>query len=283
MKKHYLFNTVTIIGVGLLGGSLAKAIRRRRLAKKIYGVCRTSTSARQARLGTGCEAVVGCDPAILRSSDCVILATRVDAIINNFSTIAPYLKPGTIVMDVGSTKVRIEQAARKLPRNVHFVGCHPMAGSEKRGPKYADANLFEGALCFILKNAHRPSRKTCEKLWKALGSHVTFTTAQVHDRIAAKVSHLPHAASTALLSAMMRHDPHHDLRFGGTGLASMIRIAGANPEMWADIFASNRQAVRRELKALIQELKRFDRALARKDTGQLLKLLQISQKLKQVA
>ena len=115
-----------------------------------------------------------------------------------------------------------------------------------------------------------------------MGCRVEFITAERHDRIAAKVSHLPHVVSTALLAVMMRGGKHRDLRFGGPGLASMIRIAGANPEMWVDIFDSNRKCVRKELTQFIRQLQQFDRVLARKDTGHLLRLLMSTHRLKQV-
>jgi len=191
-----------------------------------------------------------------------------------------------LLTDVASTKSDIvEQIERKIRQKrspVRFVGGHPMAGSENKGPKYARADLFDASHCFVMKDTPAWALRRCGLFWKSLGSKVFFVGSREHDRIAAKVSHLPHLMSTALVLAATRRDPENDLRYAGPGLKGLLRIAGANPGMWADIFATNREPVRKELKKLIRELELFDRLLARKDNRRLLRMLNLSRILKEV-
>jgi len=280
MKKP-LFKQITIIGVGLLGASLCMAVRKKGLARRIIGIYRTAQSRRRAqRLGLHHASFVGLDPQTLRNSDAVILTVPVQTMENYFKRLKPYLKPGTVVMDVGSTKRRILQAARALPPGVTFVGCHPMAGSEKKGATYAQPDLFDQALCFILQNAPSKTRRKCARFWKSLGCRVVGISPDRHDRIVAKISHLPHLAVSALLLSMCSKHPS-DMRYGAGGLRDTLRIAGANPRVWQGIFSSNREYLRRELKRLVRELMRFDRALQKKDPVRIQNLLTKAARLKE--
>ncbi len=191
----------------------------------------------------------------MASSDLVILALPVRAICRVLKEIGPHLKPGTMVMDVGSTKREIMRAARVLPRGVDFVGCHPMAGSEKRGPVFARGDLFEGALTFVIRSGRVRARKKCVLFWKSLGAFCVLVSPEAHDRIAAGVSHLPHLVATALVQTLY---PHRSmLKYAGSGLRDATRIAGSSPALWAEIVRSNRDFIARDLRAFKHEISKL--------------------------
>ncbi|MBF0253526.1 MAG: prephenate dehydrogenase/arogenate dehydrogenase family protein [Candidatus Omnitrophica bacterium] len=265
IKRKYMFKQVTIVGVGLIGASLARAIQKRRLAQRICGVFRTRTSAARALKSlVPIQPFFEASPALLAGSDAVILAAPVGSVIQSLGMIGPHLPRGCVVMDVGSTKREILAAAASLPRGIHFVGCHPMAGSEKSGPAASKADLFEEAVCFILKESQSGARQKAARFWRSLGAGVVLIGARDHDELTARTSHLPHVLSTALLRVVC-NTRILDCRQGGGALRDMTRIAGSNPAMWRDIFCTNRDNVLQETQRLIRELQTFCNILKRRD------------------
>jgi prephenate dehydrogenase len=230
---------VTVIGVGLLGGSAGLA------AKAAFG-CRVAGVGRRA--GSLQEAfdrhVI--DSAHLEAgeavghSDLVILATPVGAFAKHLRAIGPHLKAGAIVTDVGSTKSEVVRVGERiLGRGGPFVGSHPMAGNERKGAAHARADLFAGETCIITPTANTPAGhiKAVEEFWRALGMATTTMTPATHDRLIARVSHLPHALSCLL----MLLPPQNALAAAGPGFKDMTRLAGGDWEMWRDIFLTNRR------------------------------------------
>jgi len=272
-RTRRLFNQITIVGVGLVGGSLAKAIRKYRLARSVYGVYRRKGTMRHAKAWRlPLKPILGLSPKVLGSSDAVILASPVRSIEATFKKIKPLLKPGTLVMDVGSTKRDILKASKELGKDVEFVGCHPIAGSEKQGAEHSDGRLFQDSICFITAKSSRSSSRKCAWFWKAMGSRVVYFSASKHDEVAAKVSHLPHIAATALVTTLSRPDARV-LAFAGTGFKDTTRIAAAEPKLWMDILLSNHDNIAKELHRYIGELSRIRRALERKRVSPLRKHL----------
>jgi prephenate dehydrogenase len=185
-----LFDRVAIVGVGLIGGSIGLAVKKQKLARFVVGVVRRKSSAQEA-LAFRCVDMATLDLAEgIADADLVILCSPVSVIADQLKRIAPYLKRGAVVIDVGSSKKMIDDAARGILKKAAFVGCHPMAGSEKTGAAYADAGLFDGAACFM--TAAHPA---VESFWKALGAKPVFIKTADHDRWVAAASHLPHALS----------------------------------------------------------------------------------------
>ena len=244
----------TIIGVGLLGGSIGLAIRRRFPKAVVAGVGRRKSSLALA-IRHKCIHEAFLDAAEpVRRSDLVILATPVGAFEKHLRAIAPVLKPGAMVTDVGSTKAEVVRVAERIcGRGGAFVGSHPMAGSENKGPAFATTDLLNGALCIVTPTKHTPPalRKRAETLWRELGMRTLRMAPAAHDRAAAAVSHVPHALSALLM--LLPKDA--ELPVSATGLRDMTRLAGGDPEMWRDIMTTNRTAI-------LASLDNFSRSLA---------------------
>jgi prephenate dehydrogenase len=248
---------LAILGVGLLGGSIGLAVRSRLKGCKVAGYGHRA-AALDVALQMGAIDERYEDPAqAVRGADFVILCTPVGRLASLLAEIAPVLSPGTIVTDVGSTKRAVVEAAEQsLPPGVHFVGSHPMAGSEKRGVEFARADLFDRAVCITTPTPHTdPQALTnVESFWQTLGMRTTRLDPVEHDRLLADVSHLPHAVAGALVA--MQDDAA--LGLCGKGFLDMTRIAGGDPGLWRDILLENRQNVRASLKRLEGHLNELD-------------------------
>jgi prephenate dehydrogenase len=265
-KSNNDLRHVTIIGAGLLGASIGLALKRRLPRVKIAGVGRRVASLRQAlRIGAIDTAHLGAGEPV-PASDLVILATPVGAFEGYLRAIRPLLKPGAWVTDVGSTKVQVVGAARRvLGSGGAFIGSHPMAGSERKGPAHARADLFAGATCVLTPSAGTPAALVAraQQFWRMLGMKVLRMTPAAHDRAVAAVSHLPHLAS-ALLTLLPRDA---DLAVAATGLRDMTRLAAGDPEMWRDILLTNRGELIRAIDRLARSLKGARRLVARGDAA----------------
>ena len=244
---------VTIVGVGLLGGSAALAIKACDPAVHVAGVGRRQSSLDEA-LAVGAIDSAHLDAAAAADSDLVILATPVGAFEGHLRAVAPVLKAGAVVTDVGSTKAAVVRMARRvLGPQGPFVGSHPMAGSENRGPTFARADLFKGATCIVTPTKRTPpaALKRVEALWTMLGMNVRRMTPAAHDRAVARVSHLPHV----LAGLLMLLPTDADLKVAATGFRDTTRLAGGEAEMWRDVLMTNR-------KAMLAAIDEFDESLA---------------------
>jgi prephenate dehydrogenase len=255
---------VTIIGVGLLGGSIGLAIRRRFPRAVVAGVGRRKSSLATA-IKHKCihEAWLDASEPAGRS-DLVILATPVCAFEKHLRAIQPVLRPGALVTDVGSTKAQVVRAADRIfGRGGAFVGSHPMAGNENKGPAYATADLLKDALCIVTPTKHTPPTllKRTEALWRTLGMRTLRMNPDEHDQAVAAVSHVPHA----LAALLMLLPKDNELPVAATGLRDMTRLAGGDPEMWRDIMTTNRQAVVGSLNKLSRSLARLRKLLDNDD------------------
>jgi len=253
MAKKSEFRHITIIGVGLLGGSAGLAIKAWDPSIRIAGVGRRQSSLEKAlRIGAvDTIHLEAAEPA--RQTDLVILATPVGAFEKHLRVIAPVLRRGALVTDVGSTKSRVVRTAERiLGKGGPFVGSHPMAGSEQKGPEAARADLFTGATCIVTPTASTPPSRTgrIEKFWRVLGMQTVRMSPAAHDRAVARVSHLPHAVAALL---MMLPD-RADLAVSATGFRDATRLAGGDPEMWRDIFLTNRRAILSAIDAFDESL-----------------------------
>jgi prephenate dehydrogenase len=258
-----MFERIAILGPGLLGASLLLAARRR-------GLCRgTAVWSRRAETRVKCEGQPWCDAVFadpgeaVAEADFVVVCTPVDTIVPLLAQIAPRLRPGTLVTDVGSTKSLICRHGRAaLPPSVAFVGSHPMAGSEKTGLEHADPELFQGRACFVTPLADTPAADVdrVARFWKALGLEVATTTPEVHDEIAAHLSHLPHLIASAYCAYLSTRDPAW-LHFAGPGLRDTTRVAAGDPALWKAIALQNREEILRALDAFQRELDHLRTAL----------------------
>ena len=258
------FKRVAIVGTGLIGGSLGMAIRRKRLASEVVGISRSPASVARARRSGAVDHASRSLDAI-RGCDFLLLCLPVGEILRQAPRIARLVGRDCLVCDVGSTKGEITAALEKLFPN--FVGCHPLAGSEKRGIAHADSRLFDGSLCVITRT-RRTQRTALDKatgFWKKICGRVELMTPQEHDRVLALVSHLPHAVSYALANAV----PQSLFGFAAGGFRDTTRLAGSDERLWGDIFLSNRKNSLEAIRLFEDSLNRVKSALSRGSKGSL--------------
>ncbi|MEK6405535.1 MAG: prephenate dehydrogenase/arogenate dehydrogenase family protein [Acidobacteriota bacterium] len=262
------FKHVAIVGVGLIGGSFALAARRAGLAERITGWDRKDAldEARARGVIDGIESAFDSDR--VSEADLIYLAAPVGAILNFLRTRANSLKPGAIVTDAGSTKRSICRAAREaLPHEVAFVGGHPMAGSERTGVEFADADLFSGAAYALVADGGPDSdaMRAVTQVVSSIGANPIAMTAERHDRIAARISHTPQMLSTALALAVARRGEAETLALAGSGFMEMTRLAESRWSVWEDICRTNADEVSSALDEAIAEIEAVRAAISSGD------------------
>ena len=263
-----MFKKVAVIGTGLIGGSIALAIKKNKLAKEVVGVSRHEKSLLAARkmgaIDKGSQ-----DLSIVRDADLVILAMPVKTILDIAPKVARVISGKAIVCDVGSTKQDILSKLDKLFPD--FIGTHPMAGSEKRGMINASAILFKGSLCIITpgKNTNKLSLTKIKSLWLKLGARTECISASEHDKVVSLVSHLPHIAAFSLINSV----PEKFFKFAASGLKDTTRIAASDAEVWADIFFSNSKNVLESIKLFKDNLNKIEAAVKAGDKARLSSIL----------
>lgn len=262
-----LFNQVAIVGTGLIGGSLALAIKKKGLAKEVIGVSRHKKSILLAKkmgaIDRGAQ-----DLGVIRDADLVILCTPVEVIMRLSPRIAGIINEDCIVTDVGSTKARIVGRLENVFKN--YLGSHPLAGSEKRGVANAGASLFKDSFC-ILTPTRKTQKKVLRKLdlfWRSLGARTKIFDPLTHDKILSFISHLAHVAAFALIDTV----PPEFLKFSSTGLKDTTRIAASDSELWSEIFLSNANLIK-AIDVYLENLGRIRYALKNKDKRLLNRIL----------
>jgi prephenate dehydrogenase len=263
---------LTIVGVGLLGGSVAKAARARGAAREVIGVARDARRVRAAVDDGALDRVTEDLADGVRGADMVVLAAPVRTIESLLERLWDALAEATIVTDVGSSKAAIaakaETLAAKTPRT--FVGSHPMAGSEKSGYAVARADLFEGALVVVTPtDASEPRAvKAVTGFWELLGARVMTLEPEAHDAAVAAVSHLPHLVACALVDAVARERPAA-LPVAARGFKDTTRIAAGDPAMWQEIFLANAGPLRAALGSFRRALDELERQIGAGDPAAL--------------
>lgn len=256
--------SVAIIGVGLIGGSLGLALKKANWTQNIIGIGRREEKLQQAlKLGAVDSTVTDIYFGVKRV-DMVILATPVNSILEIASQMVPYLKMGAIVMDVGSTKERI---VRKLTpalslSEVHFVGTHPLAGSEESGIEVAKADLFKEATCVITSTpqTNEDALSIVRSLWESVGAKVVEMSPELHDELIAYSSHLPHIIATALVDLTKMQDKKI-LSLLASGFKDTTRIAASDPVMWRDICLTNQEKILKSISEFRKILDKWQRLI----------------------
>jgi prephenate dehydrogenase len=263
---------VAIVGVGLIGGSIGLALRRSGPRLRVVGIDRPAVL-RRARARGAVHAGTASLARGLAGADLVVLALPVDAIIALLPRVRRLVDPGALVTDVGSTKEAILRAARRAGLGSRFVGGHPIAGSERSGVEHADAARFRGApwiLCPATRDgpSGAPGRESAASpvarvsaFVRRLGAHPVPLDARLHDRVMARLSHLPQLASVALVNAAARGGAERCLRLAGPAFLQFSRLADSSPVLWAGILGTNRRAVDAALADFVGELRRLRRSL----------------------
>jgi len=269
-----IFNKITIVGVGLIGASLAKAIRKKRTAKKIVGYFRNEKKLKKALNRRIVDSGSLDLEESISQSDLVILALPIKHIISFMKTIKKIKNNKTILIDVGSTKSKVVDTAAKL--NLNFVGTHPLAGSEKKGADFSSVNLFNNSLVIITptKKTNKKSLAKVVKFWKKLNTKTISMAPTKHDKILSFTSHLPHLSSFCLINSV----PEAFLPFGASGLKDSTRIASSDAQIWADIFLSNKKELLAAIKALENQIKKIKKAVLNNKRSRIVSLINSSRK-----
>jgi prephenate dehydrogenase len=268
------FERLAVIGLGLLGGSVALAARERGLVGRVVGAGRRREPLEAARR-RGVVDEVAAAPDAVAGADLVVLGTPVEGMPGVLREIAPRLAEGAIVTDVGSVKGTLADVlAGLLPRGVHYVGSHPMAGSHLRGVEHARADLFEGATVAVaVRSGDDPAAVArVEGFWAGLGARVVRRDPAAHDADVAWTSHVPHVLAWAFAAAL-EQAPEGAGELAGPGFRDFTRIARADPELWSDILCANRKAVAGPLHAVAERLATLARAIEANDVDALERLL----------
>lgn len=271
-----LFGKVTIIGLGLIGGSLAWALRESGEVRTVSGVDTDSDSVKYAlEKGIIDEGSVDAGEAV-SGAEVIVAATYVGTIADTIRSAVPYAEDGALLTDVGSVKAGIVREVEGfIPGRLGFVGGHPIAGTENSGVRNADPALFRGKRCILTPTGKTPAefKEKAAALWRLAGSEVYEMDPDAHDRVFGLVSHLPHAAAYALVDAILSsEDPDTLLDFAGGGLRDYTRVASSSPEMWVDIMTANRDNVLAALRQLGTSLSKIESALEKGDSEALLRI-----------
>ena len=266
-----LFGRLALIGVGLIGSSIARAARAQRLARSIVATARSAKTRRRVmELGIA-DQVVDTSAAAVEGADLVIVCIPVGQCGAAAREVAPHLKPGAIVSDVGSVKAQVvRDMTPHLPSNVHFVPAHPVAGTEYSGPDAGFAELFIGRWCILTppESADATAVERLSAFWNGLGAKVATMSAEHHDLVLAITSHVPHLIAYTIvgtaddLSAVTRSEV---LQYSAGGFRDFTRIAASDPTMWRDIFLANKTGVLEMLGRFNQDLAKLTRAIEAAD------------------
>jgi cyclohexadieny/prephenate dehydrogenase len=270
-KSAPLFNRLALIGVGLIGSSIARAARAQGAVREIVASARSAATRRRvAELGLA-DQVVETNAAAVAGADLVIVCAPVGACGAIAKEIAPQLKPGAIVSDVGSVKGAIvRDMGPHIPKGVHFVPAHPVAGTEHSGPDAGFAELFVERWCILTppENADPTATEKLAAFWRALGANVETMPADHHDLVLAITSHLPHLIAYTIVGTadeLAEVTRSEVLKFSAGGFRDFTRIAASDPTMWRDVFLANKDAVLEMLGTFNEDLSRLTRAIRRGD------------------
>jgi cyclohexadieny/prephenate dehydrogenase len=266
-----LFDRLALIGVGLIGSSIAHAARRQGLVRSIVATARSAATRRRVvELGLA-DRVVETNAEAAKDADLVIVCIPVGACGPVAQEIAPHLKPGAIVSDVGSVKGSVvKDMAPHLPANVHFVPAHPVAGTEHSGPDSGFAELFINRWCILTPPAGTDPEAVARlaAFWRALGAKVETMSPEHHDLVLAVTSHLPHLIAYTIVGTaeeLGQVTSSEVIKFSAGGFRDFTRIAASDPTMWRDVFLSNKDAVLEMLGTFNEDLSKLTRAIRRGD------------------
>ena len=277
------WDTVTIVGVGLIGGSIGLALRERKLARRVIGVGRNAMKLRQAQecgavTETTADIVVG-----VADADLIVVCTPIEQVAPHILKAARHCRDDVLLTDVGSTKQRIvADVEQALPgARGTFIGSHPLAGSEKTGVEHSQADLFVGRAVIITPTEHSPGPLVTqlEEFWKSLGGKVFRQSPREHDDVVSAISHVPHVVASALAAAT----PPELLPFVAGGWLDITRVAAGDVELWRQILTDNRAAVLKSLAQFSGTLDELRLALEQRNDQELTRILLAGKKTRDAA
>ncbi len=262
-----IYKKVALIGLGLIAGSIAHAIRRAGLAETISGYARSAETLDIAREIGLCDVVCDTASEAVKDADLVILAVPVGAMATVAQEIGPHLKAGATLSDVGSVKASvIKNVAPFVPEGVHFIPAHPLAGTEHSGPRSGFAELFDNRWCILVpvEDSDNNALVDLRKFWEAMGANVEIMDAQHHDLVLAVTSHAPHLIAYTMVGVaddLRRVTDKEVINFSAAGFRDFTRIAASDPTMWRDVFLNNKEATLEILGRFTEELFDLQRAI----------------------
>jgi prephenate dehydrogenase len=280
-----MFNSITIVGVGLISGSFSLALKDRGWVKNVIGVSRTEASLKKALdLGLIDEALP-LEEAV-KKSDLIYVAIPVDVTVPVMRKIMDLVNEKQIVADAGSTKFMLCEALADHPMRRRFVATHPMWGTEYSGPEAAVRDAFAGRSCVICEKekSDKDAVETMEKIYRELGMHLVYMDAAAHDTHAAYVSHISHITSFALANTVLEKEREENAIFelAGGGFESTVRLAKSSPAMWAPIFMQNKENVLDVLNEHISQLRKFKSCLEKENYEYLVELMENANKIRRI-
>src|SRR3954469_12173486 len=264
------FQKVTLVGVGLLGGSLGLALKQRRLAARLEGYVRRQASIAECEQLSWVDKTTSDRAAAVKDAELIVLCTPLAQMRGLVEQMLPSVRSGTVITDVGSVKGSVIKDLEFPISQAEscFVGSHPMAGSEKVGVAAAKADLFENAICVITptQRTKKDALRKTEGLWKAVGARVSHLSPDMHDDLVSRSSHLPHVVAAELSNYVLSPvHPREQAMLCANGFRDTTRIASSSPEMWRDICLANRKNLARVLGVFIEDLQEFRIALENGD------------------
>lgn len=276
---------VTVIGVGLIGGSMALGLKKIGIAKKVIGVGQNHHSLEKALQLNIIDEVLPLETAVA-NADIIFIAIPVDAAIDVLLKVLNIISDKQIVIDAGSTKFALCNAVKTHPRREQFVATHPMWGTEFSGPEAAVRDAFNGRACVICEKdkSNENSLSTVERIYRELGMHIIYMSAANHDIHAAYVSHISHITSFALANTVLEKEKEEDAIFemAGGGFESTVRLAKSSPEMWVPIFMENKENVLDVLNEHISQLRKFKASIEKENKQYLSELIENANKIKRI-
>jgi prephenate dehydrogenase len=269
-----MFEQLGLIGCGLMGGSFALALKRAGLVKRVVGYSKSPSTTERARQMGVIDVEAPSALLAVSGADLVLLAVPVSATESTFKAIRHLLNKNTLVMDVGSTKRDVVDAARRVLKDQVgiFVPAHPIAGKEVSGVEHADANLYQGRQVILtpIERTMTAQLEKAQKVWSALGCDVKLMSPEAHDAAYAAVSHLPHMIAFAMMNAIIGQQQAEEmLSLAGPGFRDFSRIAASDPQMWRDVLMSNREELMMQSKLFQRALHTLEQALAQSDIDKL--------------
>ncbi|SIS52630.1 prephenate dehydrogenase [Roseivivax lentus] len=270
-----IYDRVALIGLGHIASSMFWAMKRRGLVGHVSGYARSDETRETARRIGLCDTVCDSLEDAVTGADLIVLAVPVGAMGPVAEAIAPYLKSGATVTDVGSVKKDvIAKVAPHIPDNVHFIPGHPMAGTEHSGPESGFATLFDNRWCLLvpLEGSDPEALEQLRRFWEGLGAHVDEMDADHHDLVLAVVSHTPHLIAYTMVGVaddLRRVTENEVIKYSATGFRDFTRIAASDPTMWRDVFLTNKEATLEILGRFTEELFALQRAIRKGDGAHL--------------
>ena len=286
MRKNRLFKQISIIGLGLIGSSLALSIKKNKLADKTIGYAKSIKTRKKARRLRLVDIVENDLSKTVEGSDLVLICTPLSAYLKIIKSIRPYLKKNSILSDVGSAKENLIKVLKPLLNNqFDFIPAHPIAGTEKSGPDSGFAELFIDRWCIItpIKGNNKKNINKIKTLWKSVGSEVEIMTPERHDKVMAITSHLPHLIAYNIVSTASDLETvtkSDIIKYSASGFRDFTRLASSDPTMWRDIFLSNKDAILEMIGRFSEDLSVLQKAVRWEDGKTLFQLFSKTRKIR---